>query len=87
MITLVGLRMRIGPQPKDYNKDLTCEYHLGEVGHTVENCKVLRLRIQDLIDQGVLKFQVKGIVNAIETEGSDEVGITSMDIPWEPLFH
>uniref|UniRef100_A0A2N9H505 Uncharacterized protein n=1 Tax=Fagus sylvatica TaxID=28930 RepID=A0A2N9H505_FAGSY len=53
MITPVSQRTRIGPQPKDYNKDLTCEYHQGEVGHTVENCRVLRHRIQDLLDQGV----------------------------------
>uniref|UniRef100_A0A2N9IHF6 Integrase catalytic domain-containing protein n=1 Tax=Fagus sylvatica TaxID=28930 RepID=A0A2N9IHF6_FAGSY len=39
MITPVSQRTRIGPQPKDYNKDLTCEYHQGEVGHTVENCR------------------------------------------------
>uniref|UniRef100_A0A2N9G2B8 Retrotransposon gag domain-containing protein n=1 Tax=Fagus sylvatica TaxID=28930 RepID=A0A2N9G2B8_FAGSY len=49
-----------GPQPKDYNKDLTCEYHQGEVGHTVENCRVLRHRIQDLLDQGVLKVPDRG---------------------------
>ena len=53
MITPVVQRTRIRPQPKDYNKDLTCEYHQGEVGHTVENCRVLRHRIQDLLDQGV----------------------------------
>uniref|UniRef100_A0A2N9F2H4 Reverse transcriptase/retrotransposon-derived protein RNase H-like domain-containing protein n=1 Tax=Fagus sylvatica TaxID=28930 RepID=A0A2N9F2H4_FAGSY len=86
MITLVGPRTRIGPQPRDYNKDLTYDYHLWEVGHKVENCKVLRHRIQDLIDQGVLKFRVEGIVNAVEAKKSDEVDITSMDIPWEPLF-
>uniref|UniRef100_A0A2N9GP77 G-patch domain-containing protein n=1 Tax=Fagus sylvatica TaxID=28930 RepID=A0A2N9GP77_FAGSY len=60
MITPVNQRTRIGPQPKDYNKDLTCEYHQGEVGHTVENCRVLRHRIQDLLDQGVLKFRIEG---------------------------
>ena len=87
MITPVGPRMRIGPQPKDYNRDLTCEYHQGEVGHTIGNCRVLRHRIQDLLDQGVLKFRVKGIVNAIRAEKSDEVDITSTKIPWEPLFH
>uniref|UniRef100_A0A2N9IH86 Uncharacterized protein n=1 Tax=Fagus sylvatica TaxID=28930 RepID=A0A2N9IH86_FAGSY len=65
MITPVGQRTRIGPQPKDYNKDLTCEYHQGEVGHTVENCRVLRHRIQDLLDQGVLKFRIEGVINAI----------------------
>ena len=87
MITPVGPRTRIGPQPKDYNKDLTCEYHQGEVGHTVENCSVLRHRIQDLLDQGVLKFRVEGIMNAIGAKKSDEVDITSTKIPWEPLFH
>uniref|UniRef100_A0A2N9HYR8 G-patch domain-containing protein n=1 Tax=Fagus sylvatica TaxID=28930 RepID=A0A2N9HYR8_FAGSY len=68
MITPVNQRTRIGPQPKDYNKDLTCEYHQGEVGHTVENCRVLRHRIQDLLDQGVLKFRIEGVINTIGTE-------------------
>ena len=87
MITPVGPRTCIGPQPKDYNKDLTCEYHQGEVGHTVKNCRVLRHRIQDLLDQGVLKFPIDGIMNAIGAEKSDEVEITFTKIPWEPLFH
>jgi hypothetical protein len=87
MITPVGQRTRIGPQPKDYNKDLTCEYHQGEVGHTVENCRVLRHRIQDLLDQGVLKFRIEGIINTIGIEKSDEVDIASTKIPWEPFCH
>uniref|UniRef100_A0A2N9IZD2 G-patch domain-containing protein n=1 Tax=Fagus sylvatica TaxID=28930 RepID=A0A2N9IZD2_FAGSY len=87
MITPVGPRTRIGPQPKDYNKDLTCDYHQGEVGHTVGNCRVLRHRIQDLLDQGVLKFRIEGIINAIGIERSDEVDIASAKIPWEPLCH
>uniref|UniRef100_A0A2N9FB32 RNA-directed DNA polymerase n=1 Tax=Fagus sylvatica TaxID=28930 RepID=A0A2N9FB32_FAGSY len=87
MITSVSQRTRIGPQPKDYNKDLTCEYHQGEVGHTVENCRVLRHRIQDLLDQGVLKFRIEGVINTIGAEKDDEVDIASTKIPWEPLFH
>ncbi len=87
MITPVGPRLRIKPQPKDYNKDMTYEYHLGEVRHTVENCKVLRHHMQELMDQGVLKFWVEGIMNAIKMEKSDEAGTTSIEIPWEPLFH
>uniref|UniRef100_A0A2N9F6D8 Retrotransposon gag domain-containing protein n=1 Tax=Fagus sylvatica TaxID=28930 RepID=A0A2N9F6D8_FAGSY len=84
-----GVKMRVmtGPQPKDYNKDLTCEYHQGEVGHTVENCRVLRHRIQDLLDQGVLKFRIEGIINTIGIEKSDEVDIASTKIPWEPFCH
>uniref|UniRef100_A0A2N9GU32 RNA-directed DNA polymerase n=1 Tax=Fagus sylvatica TaxID=28930 RepID=A0A2N9GU32_FAGSY len=49
MITPVSQRTRIGPQPKDYNKQprpvSTCEYHQEERSgiHTVENClRVLR---------------------------------------------
>uniref|UniRef100_A0A2N9I5E6 Uncharacterized protein n=1 Tax=Fagus sylvatica TaxID=28930 RepID=A0A2N9I5E6_FAGSY len=87
MITPVNQRTRIGPQPKDYNKDLTCEYHQGEVGHAVENCRVLRHRIQDLLDQGVLKFRIEGVINTIGAEKDEEVDITSTKIPWEPLFH
>uniref|UniRef100_A0A2N9IK69 Uncharacterized protein n=1 Tax=Fagus sylvatica TaxID=28930 RepID=A0A2N9IK69_FAGSY len=87
MITPVSQRTRIGPQPKDYNKDLTCEYHQGEVRHTVENCRVLRHRIQDLLDQGVLKFRIEGVINTIGAEKNDEVDIASTKIPWEPLFH
>ena len=87
MITPVGPGTRIGPQPKDYNKDLTCDYHQGEVGHTVGNCRVLRHCIQDLLNQGVLKFQIEGIINAIGVEKSDEVDIASTKISWEPLCH
>jgi hypothetical protein len=87
MITPISQRTRIEPQPKDYNKDLTCEYHQGEVGHTVENCRVLRHRIQDLLDQGVLKFRIEGVINSIEIEKSDEVNIISTEIPWKPLCH
>jgi hypothetical protein len=87
MITPVNQRTRIGPQPKDYNKDLTCEYHQGEVGHAVENCRVLRHRIQDLLDQGVLKFRIEGVINTIGAEKDEEVDITPTKIPWEPLFH
>jgi hypothetical protein len=72
MITPVNQRTRIGPQPKDYNKDLTCEYHQGEVGHAVENCRVLRHRIQDLLDQGVLKFRIEGVINTIGAEKDEE---------------
>ena len=39
-----------GTQRKDFNPNLTCDFHFGEVGHAVENCNHLRHRIQDLID-------------------------------------
>uniref|UniRef100_A0A2N9ICK3 Integrase catalytic domain-containing protein n=1 Tax=Fagus sylvatica TaxID=28930 RepID=A0A2N9ICK3_FAGSY len=46
-----------GPQRRDFNPNSACDFHFGEVGHTVENCGQLRHRVQDLIDHGVLKFE------------------------------
>uniref|UniRef100_A0A2N9G8G8 Uncharacterized protein n=1 Tax=Fagus sylvatica TaxID=28930 RepID=A0A2N9G8G8_FAGSY len=46
-----------GPQRRDFNQNLTCDFHFGEVGHVIENCNHLRHRIQDLIDHGILKFE------------------------------
>ena len=87
MITPVNPRVYTRPRPKEYNKSLSYDYHLGEVGHVVENCRVLRHCIQDLIDQGMLKLEMEKKVNAVETEGSDEIDLTTMSIPWRPLFH
>ena len=57
------------------------------MGHAIENCKVLRHRIQDLIDQGMLKLGVEKSVNEVEVEENDEIDLTTMSIPWKPLFH
>jgi hypothetical protein len=55
------------------------------VGHAVENCQQLRHRVQDLIDHGILKFEVlpnittnplpnhpEGDVNMVEVEEEDD---------------
>jgi hypothetical protein len=87
IITLVNPRVHTRPRPREYNRNLACDYHLGKVGHAVENFKVLRHHIQDLIDQGVLKLGVEGSMNAVETEENDEIDLTTMSILWKPLFH
>jgi hypothetical protein len=56
MISHVVPKVYTGQRPIDYDIGLTYDYHLGEVVHSVENCKVLRHHIQDLIDHEVLKF-------------------------------
>uniref|UniRef100_A0A2N9GWU2 Reverse transcriptase domain-containing protein n=1 Tax=Fagus sylvatica TaxID=28930 RepID=A0A2N9GWU2_FAGSY len=57
LISPVVPRPYNGPQRKDFNPNSTCDFHFGEVGHTVENCNQLKHRVQDLIDHGVLKFE------------------------------
>uniref|UniRef100_A0A2N9FV23 Integrase catalytic domain-containing protein n=1 Tax=Fagus sylvatica TaxID=28930 RepID=A0A2N9FV23_FAGSY len=84
-----------GPQRRDFNPNSTCDFHFGEVGHTVENCGQLKHRVQDLIDHGVLKFEglpnittnplpnhPEGGVNMVEIEEGNEERIA-----WRRLFY
>ena len=43
-------------KPRDYNPELRCEYHLGQVGHSTDNCWRLRNKIQDLIDAKMIQL-------------------------------
>jgi hypothetical protein len=84
-----------GPQRRDFNPNSACDFHFGEVGHTVENCGQLRHRVQDLIDHGVLKFEglpnittnplpkhPEGGVDMVEVEEGNEESIA-----WRRLFY
>ncbi|XP_039166839.1 uncharacterized protein LOC120292628 [Eucalyptus grandis] len=35
----------------------TCEYHMGEMGHDVDSCNVLRYKVQQLLDKNILTFK------------------------------
>uniref|UniRef100_A0A2N9GBH6 RNase H type-1 domain-containing protein n=1 Tax=Fagus sylvatica TaxID=28930 RepID=A0A2N9GBH6_FAGSY len=84
-----------GAPRKDFNQNLTCDFHFGEVGHAIENCNHLRHRVQDLIDHGILKFEglpnittnplpnhPEGGVNMVEIEEGNEERIL-----WRRLFY
>jgi hypothetical protein len=84
-----------GPPRRNFNQNLTCDFHFGEVGHAVENYNHLRHRIQDLIDHGILKFDglpnittnplpnhPEGGVNMVEIEEGGEERIS-----WRRLFY
>ncbi|KAL5162508.1 hypothetical protein HKD37_07G019615 [Glycine soja] len=40
------------PFPKRYNPDMTCAYHGGVPGHSIEHCRTLKHKVQSLIDAG-----------------------------------
>jgi hypothetical protein len=42
LISPIILRPYNGPQRRDFNQNLICDFHFGEVGHSVENCQHLR---------------------------------------------
>ena len=48
------------PYPKWYDENARCEYHFGNVGHSLENCTALKYRVQGLIKAGLLSFEAKG---------------------------
>ncbi|XP_027343037.1 uncharacterized protein LOC113855605 [Abrus precatorius] len=45
------------PIPITYTE--LCEYHAGVVGHSIENCKALKFKVQDLIHAGWISFEEK----------------------------
>lgn len=45
------------PYPKWFDPNVKCDYHGGVIGHSTENCKTLKYKVQDLINANVLSFQ------------------------------
>ena len=45
-----------GYRPRNYDPELKCDYHLGQVGHSTDNSWRLRHRIQDLIDAKLIQL-------------------------------
>ena len=45
------------PYPKFYDANAKCDYHGGAVGHSIENYKAFKYKVQSLIDNGWLTFQ------------------------------
>ena len=44
------------PYPKWYDPDARCDYHNGNVGHSIESCRAFKYKVQSLIRKGVLNF-------------------------------
>ena len=56
-ISVIPAKPRRPPYPRGYDVNTTCEYH-GEVrGHSVENCKALKDKVQSLIYADPIKFR------------------------------
>lgn len=60
--SLVQLRELKPPTviPLGYDANAHCEFHLGAPDHTIENCKALKHKVQDLIDAKAITFAPNG---------------------------
>ena len=56
-ISVILAKPRRPPYPKGYDVNATCEYHGGVGGHSVENCKALKDKVQSLIYADPIKFR------------------------------
>ncbi|XP_058764639.1 uncharacterized protein LOC131638108 [Vicia villosa] len=45
------------PFPKEYNPNVKCDFHDGISGHSIEDCNVLKEKVQDLVDKKILSFK------------------------------
>lgn len=50
------LRMNTPKNFSSYDRTRTCAYPMGEKGHSVDNCLILKHKVQALIDSEILKF-------------------------------
>ena len=56
-ISTIPARPRRPPYPNKYDVNAKCEYHGGVGGHSVENCKALKDKVQSLIYADPIKFR------------------------------
>ena len=56
-ISVIPVRPRRPPYPKEYDINARCEYHGGVGGHSVENCTVFKDKVQSLINANPVKFE------------------------------
>ncbi|KAK2399704.1 hypothetical protein QL285_049490 [Trifolium repens] len=57
MVIPRALKPMTAPFPAWYDLKAKCEFHSGAEGHTIENCKAFKHKVQALIDQKLLTFK------------------------------
>ena len=53
----IQARPRRPPFPKWYDVNIRCDYHSGVPGHSIEDYTILKNKVQNLIQEGKLKFE------------------------------
>ena len=56
-IVPIQMRPRKPPFPKWYDVNIRCDYHSGVSGHSIEDCTIFKNKVQNLIEEGKIKFE------------------------------
>ncbi|KAK2410366.1 hypothetical protein QL285_045732 [Trifolium repens] len=57
MVTPEALRPRTAPFPVWYDTKAKCAYHADAEGHSTDNCRAFKNKVQELVDQKLLTFK------------------------------
>lgn len=59
--TVEGIRTTTNGPSSGYDANAPCEFHYGTPGHSIENCKALKYKAQDLIYSKEITFVSNGL--------------------------
>ena len=72
-IFVIPARPRRPPYPRGHDVNAKCEYHGGVGGHSVENCKALKDKVQSLIYADSIKFrELVAVIRSVKIK--DQLG-------------
>ncbi|KAL5162429.1 hypothetical protein HKD37_07G019546 [Glycine soja] len=57
MVAITPTKVHQPPFLREYDSNATCACHEESLGHSIEHCRALKRKVQDLIDMGRLKFE------------------------------
>ncbi|KAL0001494.1 hypothetical protein SO802_015275 [Lithocarpus litseifolius] len=101
LVTPIFKRPRDGTPLPSFNPSKKCEHHFGAKGHTQEECTHLRHRIQDLVNNKLVKFDnivepniitnplpphQERNINAISIMEERIPDFSSPSIPWKSML-
>jgi hypothetical protein len=84
VLTPIPARQFTPPYPKWYDINAYCEFHSGVQGHSTDNCYILRNKLYELMDRGVIKLTTvdptpAATVNNTASTSTTEGGINEID--------
>ena len=59
------------PFPSWYDVNATCEYHMGAVGHTIDNCDAFRKHVLALLDANLIGIKASDDTNIMPQPSPD----------------